>query len=92
MAALDHLIAFLRSQLAGVRLVGIGHRVVHGGLEFAAPVRIDADVTTSLEKLIPLAPLHQPHNLAPVRRLLERAPSYRRSPVLIRRFTAPIPS
>ncbi len=98
--ALDHLIAFLRSQLAGVRLVGVGHRVVHGGLEFAEPVRIDADVMTSLEKLIPLAPLHQPHNLAPVRRLLERAPElpqvacfdtafHRTNPELAQRFAIP---
>ena len=56
------------------RLIGIGHRVVHGGLAYPQPVRVDAAVLKVLETLIPLAPLHQPHNLAPIRRALERAP------------------
>jgi len=73
--ALDHLVAFVRSELGGDhKLVGIGHRVVHGGLEYSKPVRVDAKVLSALEKYVPLAPLHQPHNLAPIRALLERAP------------------
>jgi acetate kinase len=72
--ALDHLVGFLRGRLAQHRLVGVGHRVVHGGLEYAAPVRIDAGIVKALEKYVPLAPLHQPHNLTPIRTLLERAP------------------
>jgi acetate kinase len=72
--ALDHLVAFLRSELADHRLVGIGHRVVHGGVEYTHPVRLDAKAVAALEKLVPLAPLHQPHNLAPIRTLLERSP------------------
>ena len=60
--------------MAGDRLVGVGHRVVHGGLEYTQPVRLDAGVLQALEKFVPLAPLHQPHNLAPIRLLLERAP------------------
>jgi acetate kinase len=72
--ALEHLIAFLRAALADHRLVGIGHRVVHGGLEYAQPVRLDPTILAALEKYIPLAPLHQPHNLAPIRALLERSP------------------
>jgi len=72
--ALDHLVAFLRSELATHRLVGIGHRVVHGGLEYTHPVRLDAKVLAALEKYVPLAPLHQPHNLAPIRTLLQRSP------------------
>jgi len=71
--ALDYLVAFLREGLAGDRLIGVGHRVVHGGLEYTRPVRLDADVLAALEKYVPLAPLHQPHNLAPIRLLLERA-------------------
>ena len=47
-------------------LVGAGHRVVHGGPHFIEPVRLDEAVTAELKKLIPLAPLHQPHNLAAV--------------------------
>jgi len=72
--ALDHLVSFVRTQFAAHRLVGIGHRVVHGGLEYSLPVRVDAKILSALEKYVPLAPLHQPHNLAPIRALLRRAP------------------
>ncbi len=72
--ALDHLVAFLREHLTQHRLIGVGHRVVHGGLEYAKPVRVDASVVAALEKYNPLAPLHQPHNLAPIKALLERLP------------------
>jgi len=72
--ALDHLVAYVRERLGGGRLAGIGHRVVHGGLDYTQPVRVDAGVIAALEKFVPLAPLHQPHNLAPIRLLLERAP------------------
>jgi acetate kinase len=72
--ALDHLVAYLRSELVDDRLIGIGHRVVHGGLAYTQPVRVDTEVLKVLETFIPLAPLHQPHNLAPIRRALERAP------------------
>ncbi|HVO45723.1 MAG TPA: acetate/propionate family kinase [Steroidobacteraceae bacterium] len=69
-----HLVQFLRSQAGGHRLAAVGHRIVHGGIRFTEPVRIDAAVVQELEQLVPLAPLHQPHNLAPIRTLLERAP------------------
>jgi acetate kinase len=72
--ALEHLVAHLRAGLSGDRLIGVGHRVVHGGLEYTRPVRLSAQVLAALEKFVPLAPLHQPHNLAPIRQLLERAP------------------
>jgi acetate kinase len=72
--ALDHLIGHLRAELAGDRLIGIGHRVVHGGMAYTRPVKVDAAVLKVLETFVPLAPLHQPHNLAPIRRALERAP------------------
>jgi acetate kinase len=64
--AIAHLIEFLSAQRADHRLVAVGHRVVHGGLEFSEPVKLNAEVIAKLEKLIPLAPLHQPHNLAPI--------------------------
>ncbi len=54
--------------------VAVGHRIVHGGPEYDRPVLIDQDVLAHLERYVPLAPLHQPNNLAPVRSLLERAP------------------
>jgi acetate kinase len=53
---------------------GVGHRVVHGGLAYAQPVRIDAVVLTALDELVPLAPLHQPHNLAAIRAVSAIAP------------------
>jgi acetate kinase len=52
---------------AGVRLAGVAHRVVHGGERFAEPTRIDAEVEAAIERLIPLAPLHNPANLAGIR-------------------------
>ena len=73
--ALEYLVAFLRDKVADHRLVGVGHRVVHGGREYAKPVRVDAAVVDALQKYVPLAPLHQPHNLAPIRALLERMPA-----------------
>jgi len=71
-----HLADFLREQGKGLglELAAVGHRVVHGGLEYSRPVRLDRDVLAVLEKFIPLAPLHQPHNLGPIRMLLERRP------------------
>jgi len=72
--ALEYLVAFLRERLAQHRLIGVGHRVVHGGREFVKPVRVDAGIVAALEKYVPLAPLHQPHNLAPIKALLARMP------------------
>jgi acetate kinase len=79
-ASMDHAAFFrvlgdwLREQLGDTRLAGVGHRVVHGGIEFAAPVRIDDAVLARLEKLCPLAPLHQPHNLAGIRAVAAAQP------------------
>jgi acetate kinase len=72
--AVDYLAEFLRREAAGMELEAVGHRVVHGGPDFARPVQIDADVLATLERFVPLAPLHQPHNLAPIRLLLARRP------------------
>jgi acetate kinase len=52
----------------------VGHRVVHGGATFDRPVRIDDAVLAKLEALVPLAPLHQPNNLAPIRSIRKRRP------------------
>ncbi len=60
--------------LRGLPVLAVGHREVHGGMEFASPVRIDAAVLEKLAALIPLAPLHQPHNLAPIRAIARQAP------------------
>ncbi|BCX19290.1 MAG: acetate kinase [Geminicoccaceae bacterium] len=65
--------AWLEAELEGP-LTAVGHRVVHGGPRFAAPVRVDETVLATLETFVPLAPLHQPNNLAPIRELLRRRP------------------
>ncbi len=72
--AIAYLAGFLRGQLGEHRLVAVGHRVVHGGLDYAAPVRLTAEIVGHLERFIPLAPLHQPHNLKPIRLLLAHQP------------------
>jgi acetate kinase len=72
--ALEWLSRWLDGHLAGRSLLGVGHRVVHGGTHYSAPVRIDERVMRTLEDLIPLAPLHQPPNLAPIRGLMAARP------------------
>ena len=72
--SLMHLIAWLREHQEGRKLVAIGHRVVHGGAAFSSPVLVDESVLQSLEVLVPLAPLHQPHNLEPIRIVRRRLP------------------
>ena len=66
---------WLRDYFADGTLLAVGHRVVHGGQHYSAPVLIDAKVLAELETLVPLAPLHQPHNLATIRALLKTMPS-----------------
>jgi len=98
--ALRYLVEYLRGELAGNRLAGVGHRVLHGGLDYADAIMVDARVLAALEKLTPLAPLHQPHNLAPIRALLESAPGlpqvacfdtafHRTNPDIAQRFALP---
>ena len=81
-------------------IAAVGHRVVHGGMFFDAPVRVNAAVLAELEKLDPLAPLHQPHNLAGVATLSSLRPDmpqvacfdtvfHRTLPELARRFALP---
>ena len=72
--ALAHLFAFLRERADGAQLVGVGHRVVHGGMRYTQPVRVDAALLEALDRFVPLAPLHQPHNLAAIRAVMQRAP------------------
>jgi acetate kinase len=72
-AALTHsdllkdLFDWAASHLDGHEVIAIGHRVVHGGTEFAEPRLVDDALLGALDKLCPLAPLHQPHNLAAIR-------------------------
>jgi acetate kinase len=73
-AATELILAELDRRLKGRALAGVGHRVVHGGTRFSDPVRVDGGVLDYLESLVPLAPLHQPHNLAPIRELIAARP------------------
>jgi acetate kinase len=72
--ATEYLLIFLRNVLTDSHLVGVGHRIAHGGLKYTAPILLDHSIVNDLEKLIPLAPLHQPYNLEPIRLGLERRP------------------
>ncbi|HKE94088.1 MAG TPA: acetate/propionate family kinase, partial [Povalibacter sp.] len=65
----------LRSHFGGVRLLGVGHRVVHGGAQYQGPVIVTSQVMKDLRELVPLAPLHQPHNLSVIEAISERMPS-----------------
>jgi acetate kinase len=72
--ALAALAAWLRSKFGGSRVLGVGHRVVHGGARFNGPTILNAEVLRELYQLVPLAPLHQPHNLAAIEAVSERLP------------------
>jgi acetate kinase len=94
------LLDWLDSSGYGPQIVGAGHRVVHGGERFLEPVRIDDEALDALEQLDPMAPLHQPHNLAMVRMLKTLRPGlpqiacfdtafHRTQPALAQQFALP---
>jgi len=71
---LHDLLDWVTAQLGHGRLAAVGHRIVHGGRRFSAPVRVTEAALRQLEALTPLAPLHQPHNLAPIRAMAALRP------------------
>jgi len=73
-AATREIIELARRLLVEGSVVGVGHRVVHGGLKYASPVRVSETMLDDLAELTPLAPLHEPHNLAPMRAIMKAAP------------------
>jgi len=73
-AALDALATWLRGHYGGARVLGVGHRVVHGGSKYTTPVIVSAEVLADLKALVPLAPLHQPYNLGAIEAVSERLP------------------
>ncbi|GGP24873.1 acetate/propionate family kinase [Silvimonas amylolytica] len=98
--AVAQLVAFLQQYRDQFHLVGVGHRVVHGGARHAGPALVDDALLEELAALTPLAPLHQPHNLAPMRALRSRLPDlpqvacfdtafHRDQPELAQRFALP---
>jgi acetate kinase len=73
-SALESLAVWLRSRYGGARIAGVGHRVVHGGARYARPTIVTPEVLEDLRALVPLAPLHQPYNLAAIDAVAERLP------------------
>ncbi len=73
-AAMEHAGSWLEKVLRGATPAAIGHRIVHGGPAYSSPVVVDDTVLGALETLVPLAPLHQPRSLLPIRALRERFP------------------
>jgi acetate kinase len=72
---LPALLPWARERLGGRRLAALGHRVVHGGMRHSRPERVTPQLLAELEALVPLAPLHEPHNLAPIRAILALDPA-----------------
>jgi acetate kinase len=73
--ALDALRIWLRSQFTNARLLAVGHRVVHGGTSYFGPTLMTEQILADLQKLNPLAPLHQPYNLAAIAAVFQRLPT-----------------
>jgi acetate kinase len=73
-AALDFLATWLRSRYGGSPVVGVGHRVVHGGARYTGPTRVTPQVLKDLRDLIPLAPLHQPYNVGAIEAVAKLLP------------------
>jgi len=71
---LPAILPWARDKLGHRRLAALGHRVVHGGLHHSRPARVTPELLAELEKLVPLAPLHEPHNLAPIKLALTLNP------------------
>ena len=64
---LDSLLKWTDRHLGNTKLIAVGHRVVHGGRDFTGPILVTDQILTALDALTPLAPLHQPHSLQPMR-------------------------
>jgi acetate kinase len=72
--AVEALAAWLGFTYGGARVVGVGHRVVHGGARYSFPTVVTPQVLAELRRLVPLAPLHQPQNLAAIEEVSEHLP------------------
>ncbi len=98
--ALGFLLKWLRTHNAGWRIAGVGHRVVHGAQDYSRPIVLDAATVDRLKHFIPLAPLHQPHNIAGIEAMTTALPEvkqvacfdtafHRTQPELAQRFALP---
>ncbi|HXT78613.1 MAG TPA: acetate/propionate family kinase [Acetobacteraceae bacterium] len=72
---LETVLAWIESHLGADTLIGVGHRIVHGGIDHDRPERVTAALLSALDDLVPLAPLHQPHNIAPIRAIAATRPN-----------------
>lgn len=72
---MEKVIGWVEANLGDDELVAVGHRVVHGGSDHVAPEFVTPELLTKLGLLVPLAPLHQPHNIAPIRAIANARPS-----------------
>jgi acetate kinase len=99
-AALDHLVTWLHDHEAGWRITGVGHRVVHGAESYSHPIKLNDAHVARLKEFIPLAPLHQPHNLAGIEAMRAALPGvpqiacfdtafHRTQPEIAQRFALP---
>lgn len=100
--AIDFLLQWLADHDGGMTIAAVGHRVVHGGEHYAEPLLLDTVVVDALARLIPLAPLHQPHNLDAIHALARLEPAlpqvacfdtafHRSQPPLAQLFALPRP-
>jgi acetate kinase len=98
--ALEFLVRWLHEHEAGWRIVGVGHRVVHGAQRYSRPMVLDAATVEILKGFIPLAPLHQPHNVAGIEAIAAALPEvaqvacfdtafHRTQPEVAQRFAIP---
>jgi acetate kinase len=72
--AIGHVGAWLRERLGGALPLAVGHRVAHGGPDYAAPVAVTDKLLVDLDRYVLLAPLHQPNNLRPIRAIQQSFP------------------
>jgi acetate kinase len=72
--ALPAILPWARERLGNRRFAAVGHRVVHGGMHYSRPARVTPELLAELEKLVPLAPLHEPFNLAPIKMAMSLNP------------------
>lgn len=99
-AAVERVLRLLQQRMPGRYIAAVGHRVVHGGMHHALPAYVDAELLDALRALEPLAPLHQPHNLAAIERIAAEHPGlpqvacfdtafHRSAPDLAQRYALP---
>lgn len=72
---IEEVMAWTEAQPDSENLIAVGHRVVHGGPDHDKPQAVTPALLADLERLVPLAPLHEPHNIAPMRAIAQSRPA-----------------